>query len=153
MNGAYVSVNFSESTKEKIKSLMDSHQIPNPLSTDKLHITLLYSRVPLKSKYYVEDFFKPIHVHPHKPEIFKVNDKNVLVITIESEWLNLKHRILREQHGGSHDYPSYVPHITLSYDVPDDFNCDIIQESLSQFGPLEIVNEHISELNESWKWI
>jgi 2'-5' RNA ligase len=41
---------------------------------------------------------------------------NCLVIELGSDEMQSLHSTLKEEHGATHDYDSYKPHITLSYD-------------------------------------
>jgi len=42
-----------------------------------------------------------------------------LVLKVESDWLLKRHDYLMVVHDAIYDYPEYIPHITLSYDIGD----------------------------------
>lgn len=42
-----------------------------------------------------------------------------LILLLHSPWLVMRHNELRRVHDATHDYPEYIPHVTLSYNIGD----------------------------------
>jgi hypothetical protein len=96
---------------------METTGLPCPVAASSLHATLLYSRkvVRTKAKPEVEMRALPTGFH-----IFKhASDKtSALVILLDSPAMHHRHgEFLRL--GGEHDYPTFQPHLTLTYDIGD----------------------------------
>lgn len=111
----YAAFRFSEESKDYLMNLIKELNIPNPVSRDELHTTLLSSRKYLpnyKAKGETYGIAKADHL-----EIFKSNDLNVLVLILDSKFMEDRHNELMNLHNATYDFPEYKPHITLSYDV------------------------------------
>jgi hypothetical protein len=128
--------------------------IPNMLDKEKLHSTLLYSRKhcpnyePAEQVSYIG---KPLHF-----EVWKTQDPNgtgktrCLVLRFDCPELVERHNMLRKEHGATHDYPEYNPHITLSYDIgrSDEKLFPDVQKHL---GLIKMVQEYSEDLDLDWK--
>jgi ADP-ribose pyrophosphatase YjhB (NUDIX family) len=88
--------------------------VPNPVAAKDLHLTTVYSRTPV-----------PAYSPNGLPGMLLLADGfglehfgTALVLTVTAEWLmeNAEHA---KSLGATSDFPSYRPHITLSYDAPD----------------------------------
>lgn len=92
--------------------------VPNLVSAGKLHCTLLYSKKPC-----IMPDVRPERLFTAKADsldVFESQDgKRVLVAKLFTPALKKRHEELMNQTGGSYDYPAYIPHITLSYDIGD----------------------------------
>lgn len=126
--GTYAKAVPCEDSKNKIAELVNLLNINNSVSPRSLHTTVTYSRkvVPeLESMVLPE----PITATPIGFAVFKSNMYNCLVILLESMGLNLLHQQAMAL-GATYDYPTYHPHVTVSYDfqgeVPDDGILDVI---------------------------
>jgi hypothetical protein len=60
--------------------------------------------------------------------------------------MELRHKNLR-MIGATHDFNTYQPHITLSYDVGEDFDVNLLP---IYNGPLEFDVEYIEPLQLDW---
>lgn len=140
--GLYVAAKFSESTLDALEKLQRSLKIPNPVPRDKLHTTIVYSRV-----------FVPYKVASGSFEIADRGSLTIfetgqgaraLVLELESVYLTTRHNYAKAL-GATYDFPDYRPHITLSYDVGP----------LSFIGtydvPVILDREYSEELNLDWK--
>jgi 2'-5' RNA ligase len=112
----YVSVEPDEGARRLLSKLQGRHEIPNPYSTDKMHCTLIYSTEPCKMpqvesrKIYKAEF--------EKFDFFdQRNGKRCLVMKVKSPDLQARHTSLMKEMGASYDFPDYLPHITMSYDI------------------------------------
>lgn len=145
--GTYAGVRFSESTQDDLKKWMIMNQVPNPVPSDKLHTTLLYSRKRCPN-YVPRGPIAPAYTaQPGNFEIWPSQDgNNCLVLTFECPELVQRHKDLMQEHGATFDYPEYKTHVTLSYNVGD-----LTTEDLPAYeGLVEIVEEYGEELDLDW---
>lgn len=101
VQGTYVAVRPTDSTLALIRAWADQHRI---VLDDDLHVTVLYSR-------------KPVNVAPCSDEFVATGIGfdtfgDALVLKLNSDALHARHAQFIAQ-GGTHDYPSYSPHMTL----------------------------------------
>jgi hypothetical protein len=116
-----------------------------------LHVTVLYSRAlvdPIKmGRDWREDERGEIAVRPGGPRAIERLGENAVVLRFASPDLEYRHKDLIEA-GGSHDYPDYQPHVTLTYAVPAGVDLDAIKpfNGALRFGP-----EIFETLDLDWK--
>jgi len=150
--GTYAGVRFSDKTKDAVKKYMKDNKIPNPLRTEKMHSTLLYSR-----KYCPDyepagemeetligksDSFESWESQPDDDG----NTSNCLVLKYTCDGLKDRHESLMKEHGATFDFDDYTPHITFSYDVGD-----LDPKKLPKFEEdIEIVEEYGEDLDLDW---
>lgn len=121
------------------------------LSADDMHVTVLYSRSPVDpmkmGRDWSEDEKGQIVVRPGGPRAIEKLGENAVVLRFVAPDLEWRHKHMIEA-GGSHDWPEYQPHITISYEVPEGFNIDAIKpfNGALRFGP-----EEFSALDLDWK--
>lgn len=120
-NGTYAAVTFNGKTIDNIEKFIKDNNIPNPIDSNELHCTLLYSRKHLPDyKAYgtlsenMVGKFKEFELWPSGSE-----GKKCLVATFTCKALSERHEELMKEHGATYDYDEYKPHTTLSYDVGD----------------------------------
>jgi hypothetical protein len=109
---------------------MEVNKIPNPVKQEDLHTTVLFSRNILDKAHHINVSKAQLEgrewrFSPLKFDIFGT-DTAILVLRIDAPEIQFLHDQLINV-GGTHDFPTYDPHITLSYNVPK--NLDI-----SKFG-------------------
>lgn len=151
--GSYFGVKPTKETIAAMKEFMGDHRVPNPLDDDKLHATVVYSRAfcgaqPLgklnpkwKGKFRAFDLF---------PTSAKVNESekpnSCLVLKFDCPEIHDRHHFLRKHHGATHDFPTFDPHMTLSYDVGD-----FDHHNLPEYdGPHEFEEEYSEPLDLNW---
>lgn len=146
--GTYVGGRLSTETSNKLIELTGTLGIDNV--NDEIHTTILYSTKPCPK-------YKELGEVSYKSKfgaftIFS-GETNVLVIKLDSEDLINRHKELMKEHDASYDFPEYVPHVTLAYDVNDFKVSDISEEMYDEFSKLnyEIVFEYGEVLNTDWK--
>ena len=44
---------------------------------------------------------------------------------MDSPELEKAHKEIRDKYGATHDYPDYHPHVTISYDYPDELPTEV----------------------------
>lgn len=150
--GTYAGVRFSDATTQALVDYMHDANIPNMLDKDKLHTTLLYSRVhcpgyqPNASVKYIG---KPTGFEIWDTDSSDGGKTKCLVLKYSCPELEKRHKELRKQHGATHDYPSYNPHITLSYDIGNKRIGDF--PDITKFlDTITIVSEYSEDLDLDW---
>lgn len=121
------------------------------LPASDMHVTVLYSRAavdPMKmGRDWREDEQGRIIVRPGGPRVIEKLGENAIVLRFACPDLDWRHKDMIEA-GGSHDYPEYQPHVTISYETP----ADIDLEALKPFnGPLVFGPEIFEALDLDWK--
>lgn len=116
-----------------------------------MHVTILYSRTPVDpmkmGRSWAEDEKGHITVRPGGPRAIERLGENAIVLRFVAPDLEYRHREMVEA-GGSHDWPEYQPHVTISYSAPD--GVDV--ETLKAFnGELRFGPEEFSALDLDWK--
>jgi hypothetical protein len=150
--GTYAGVRFSKKTISDIKKFIKDNDISNPVKTEKLHTTLLYSRKHLPDYEPASEFEEFLIGKPTKFEKWPSqpdDDGNVamcLVLKFDCEDLVKRHEFLMKQHGGTYDFDEYKPHITFSYDVGN-LQCKNLPKFVEN---IEIVEEYGEDLNLDW---
>lgn len=149
--GVYVSCTYDESSLKKLGEWMDgkSDVIPMPVPMDQIHTTIVYSRKEFPCKVGEE-------ISIPNPQTFCPNgftllgnpadDQACLVMLLDADPLINIHELL-VQEGAEHDYDDYIPHVTLSYGVPWDFDHKSIDPPDFCLKPSKIKFE---ELNLNW---
>ena len=129
--GTYVSVKVVNYYR-----LLSFYQEQSTGINEDLHCTIAYSQN--------EFYHKPCKTFiTIKPEDFIGIEKfdGAIVLTFKSDELHKRHKKCLEE-GASYDYPSYIPHIAITYDVTD--NTDF---KLPDFNII-LGAEEVEELDE-----
>ena len=154
-NGTYGAVKYMTVCNVILAAWAEEVGIPNLVDPNKFHTTLIYSRKPIKN---VERFNLNKNELSTLMWIFQPSclalmdssaesrDHRVLVMKLDAPELVKFHEALIKD-GATHDFDDYVPHITLSYDVPQDFNLNIEMPPIS-FLPNEV---YFEPLDLNWK--
>lgn len=120
------------------------------LPADDMHVTVLYSRTPVDPMKMGEgwsgDENGHVRIKPGGPRaIERFGDAVVLLF---ASWeIESRHRSMVEA-GGSHDFESYQPHVTISFDVPENFDLETLKPYT---GALEFGPELFEPLDLDWK--
>ena len=143
--GSYAAVKFDPATTDALKAYQYDNNIPNPLSPDEFHSTVMFSK-----KYIPE--FKTMGDIPEwdgtftKFGIFPSDDENALVLKYECHELSERFDYIIKEYDATWDHPSFIPHITLSYNIGD---LDI--SKLPKYdGPIVIISEYNNDLDLGW---
>lgn len=141
--GTYAAVRFTEDTLDLIEDLQKVLNIFDPVPRDKIHSTICFSRVfvpyrPIEAKHFVG--------LTDKLTVFEHNGKRALVLLLDSGYLNERHNYAMAL-GATFDFPSYNPHITLSYDIGAS---EIPNINVSGI-PLTSLTEYVEDLDLEWK--
>jgi len=143
--GSYAAVKFNPETTEALKEYQYNNHIPNPLSPDEFHSTVMFSKKYIPT-------FKPLGQIPNwegtftKFDIFPSDEENALVLKYDSYELSERFDQIIKEYGATWDHKSFIPHITLSYNVDD---LDI--SKLPKYdGPIIIISEYNNDLDLGW---
>lgn len=121
------------------------------LRPEDMHVTILYSRAPVDpmkmGRDWREDEKAQIIVRPGGPRVLERFNEGAVVLRFASPDLEWRHRDLVEA-GGSHDWPEYHPHVTLTYAAPEGMDLDAVEPFRGKlvFGP-----EIFEGLDLDWK--
>lgn len=118
--GIYVSCNYTKETVNLLFEWSIKNNIRYPLDKRHYHTTLLYSRSHVEGAQEICDlisFNERIILYPIGFKLFDSSDSSdlaALVLEFEAPQLvNIHNQLIAN--GGTHDYPDYTPHLTLSY--------------------------------------
>lgn len=148
--GSYYGVRPTPETIAAMHEFLKTYDIPNPVSLDDAHCTIIYSKLPCSEP--------PLgDLDPHWQALFAqynvwpTNPKNGMSTKCLTAGLHSPDMHDRHQHllmcGAVHSFPEFKPHMTLSYDIGDAY--DISQ--LPPFsGPLVFHHEYHEPLNTDW---
>lgn len=115
-----------------------------------MHVTVLYSKQPVDpmkmGETWTDEEGGGLTVKPGGPRALERFDGGAVVLQFASWALQSRHeQMVRE--GASHDYPEYLPHVTLSYGAADiDLASIVPYPGELQFGP-----EIFAPIDEDWK--
>ena len=118
-NGTYAKLVLNQESQNKITAIATLINLENYARPNDLHATVIYSRYECSD---VENIpvALPIKANGVSFEIFTNADKtNCLVLLLDSLEMQDLHEKCKIEYGATHDYPSYKPHLTLSYDYPN----------------------------------
>jgi hypothetical protein len=119
--GSYVCGKFAQDTVDSIVAFQALHHIPNAVEAEELHTTIVYSKTTVHWRA-AHDIYH--EAAPIGFEVWKTqSEKNCLVLKIECPYLNIRFGVAMDR-GATYDFDEYKPHITLSYDVGDDFGVE-----------------------------
>lgn len=128
-----------------------SQGLSSTLPAGDMHVTVLYSRTavdPMKmGETWSSEEDGGLKVKPGGPRAVERLGENAVVLLFSSWALSSRHREMVEA-GGSHDWPEYQPHVTLSYEVPADFDLETIKPYA---GELRFGAELFEPLDLDWK--
>ena len=150
--GIYVSATIEELSSNNLFSFLSNQGVDESVKLTPVHdyhTTILYSRKNIPKEKWIN--IKAVHrCIPKKYNIFPYKDeKNCIVLELIAPTLVSIHKELIKA-GGTHDYSSYIPHITIAYDVPNSF--DLKQLKVPKFEIFtERIKSEILDLNWSPK--
>lgn len=104
-----------------------------------MHVTVAYSTKPVNWFGMGDDYGfyrEPLRVMPGGPRVVdQLGDKGAVVLHFWDGYLANRHRTMREA-GASWDFPTYLPHVTFTYD-PGDVDLSKVEPFTDEllFGP------------------
>ncbi|RYF11003.1 MAG: hypothetical protein EOO77_20345 [Oxalobacteraceae bacterium] len=118
--GVYVCAKYDKDTRERLADLVREHKIDNPIPSTEYHTTIVYSKSPVYWKA-EHDVGKTARATRWEVWPSHKSGKQVLVLHLESNYLTTRFDLAMSR-GASYDFPDYKPHISFSYDIPEDFD-------------------------------
>lgn len=151
-DGLYVSVLFHEDTVAALWEMAQAMHVPNPLSPDNYHSTLIYSPDASDPSFVPLGVLEePIVAVPSKFIVMRQQD-GLLCLALEYTCQRIfdRHLEIVEGYNVIHPYESYVLHVTLSY------NCGAAyaynhRNPLDYVDRLLIVEECAEPLVRDWE--
>jgi len=148
--GTFVGIHLAEETLDHIKEYMDKNKIQNALTSEKLHITLLYSKKPCPNYKAARDIY-PITAKSDRFDIWTSThiegNPNCLVLKIDCPEIKERNQTLMTEHEATSDFPDYKPHLTFSYDAGD-----IKVDDLPEFNnEIILIREYKEDLRAEYK--
>jgi len=113
-NGTIALLKLEEDSSNSIKIWCDNHSI-KCLNPEDLHCTVLYSRKVVPDL----DILNGMNIKFQAKIIEWEKFDKALVLKLDSSKINKLHNIMMNQ-GGTHDFPEFIAHITVSYDYNDE---------------------------------
>ena len=151
--GTYAFASLDAESRKVISEYIKDNDIPNPTKTDKLHCTLIYSRVEVPDMKAKGVYKTPMVCKPDGIEVWKTqpdkdgNTNNCLVLKLSCPEFVARHKELMDKHPeATYDYPEFKVHVTISYNVGKKKASDfpkIDQE-------LRLEKETVKELDSGW---
>jgi hypothetical protein len=122
-NGTYACLIPSVKSKEDLYAYCVNLGISKLEDPDEYHCTLIYSKSECPD-ISGEDFGNPCRAIPVG---FKVlgKEKKVLVLEVYCPNAVRLHNLFMEKYGATHDYPEYIPHITVAGEFDGEIPADI----------------------------
>jgi uncharacterized protein len=146
-NGTSAAVKYDEISCLIFHQWMKILKIPSPIDAKDLHTTIIYSRTPIpeSAQHSMDDEElkrKRWRFSPKSIELFSGTDEQALVMLLEApELVEIHNELIKA--GATHDFPEYNPHITLSYNVPVDYDYKSIILPPMHFFPSKIIFESL----------
>src|ERR1035437_9286225 len=129
LTGTYVSCSFMSDSRFDLATWCVENLIPVPLAPSKYHTTILYSRSHVNDvEKIVEKMDDSLRFKIKGFHLFDTEDQLLrsLVLELDAPELIVFHdRLIKA--GGTHDYPTFTPHLTVSYSVPIDMNLKVLK--------------------------
>ena len=149
--GTYAAVKFDQATKKAIHRYCAIADIPNMIHPDKLHSTLLFSDVDLPKYRPAEQYLLPLVAYPIGMAVWNTtNDAGeidkCLVVLLDCPPLVARHQALMLEHEATYSFPTYQPHVTLSYNVGE-LNIESLPFFDGYVPHIVITGEYKEELN------
>jgi 2'-5' RNA ligase len=129
--GTYAKLTLDRASMTRLSLFCKEHKIPT-ISPEDYHVTMAFSRVhvPELADYPIN---LPISVHVKGYKIFPTVNKpgkNSLVVVLDSKYLHQIFKTFTEEYGASYDYDEFIPHITVTYEWPE----ETVPETIPHFA-------------------
>jgi len=131
-DGTIAMLKLYKDDADKLHNWCNKHQI-QCIDKDKLHCTVLYSKQPVE------------HLVKYNNKLLNVNADiigwkklgNALTLELNCPRANKIHKYMIDQ-GGTHDFPNYIAHISVSYNWTKDELPDLIPTININFDKLKV---------------
>ncbi|QDH49223.1 RNA ligase [Pantoea phage Phynn] len=140
--GVYMCAKFDQSSNDEIKKLQKKLGVANPVVSDKLHSTIVYSRktVDLFPSEDLNEYARLVGL-----EVWNTKYGNSVIGILHSDYLTSRFSEVMSM-GATYDYEDYKPHVTLAYDAGDVVADDLLSRAQLPID-LRIISEHAESLD------
>lgn len=142
-SGVYMSGQFSEDSNKTLASIQKTLGIKDPIVSNKLHVTIVYSRKDIEL-YPESDLNEPANVVDI--DIWDTKYGKTLVAKLDSSYLTDRFQQAMDS-GATYDHDEYKPHVTLSYNSGLTESVAELRKRLQFPYKLTIVSEKSEALN------
>lgn len=150
--GTFIGVKLDVESIKKILDLISKLELEKPIPEEKIHITLVYS-----DKKTLDGFASKSFTENDKPVVTAVNfnvfansqapGSGCLVLEVDSEYLHSRNFEIVSKYDVEEKFPTYRPHITLSYD----YTGELPEHSvLKDLGEMFIETEYDQPINDNF---
>lgn len=144
-DGVYVCTLLDDQTKEELIQYITDYQIPNAVTKEQLHSTLIYSDSNVLDLKPICDYPNPLIGQSIGIEIWdgpsiESNTKKYLVLTFKCDGLLDRHQQILNEYNIQHKYSEFISHVTLSYDVSD-FDIALLPDIVTIIPSIKIIGE------------
>ena len=152
--GVYISLGVKSSSAERIVESLSALLGGDMLDKDDMHVTMMYDEEGEVPRGFIMRDGIMEYSGEYGVELFG-DEKNVLVLTLETpSEIDKRHNRL-SAYGLNHSYKDFRPHITLSYDFSTENKAsnilEIIKEAANQrIGKIQLSGERISRVVKNW---
>lgn len=147
MKSQFVGVRFSNKTLDDIEEFVKDNHIPNPLKRDEIHATVIHTKSPLSNFYPKGKIDPPWIGTAYDCRLWPMGHEDPptigVIIKFNSIDLLMRHMFLTTFCGAKSDFPHFLGHISISYDVGKDFTQNNIKTPFNK--PIEIASEYFEE--------
>lgn len=140
--GTYVAAKFTDSTLDELEGIQKQLKLLNPVARSDLHSTICYSRKYIK---FPVDTDNELISVSQSLRIFETSGGPALVLELDSEHLCKRHELAKLL-GATYDFPDYIPHITLSYNIGGQY----VDTSKTFSANIVKSHEYSEDLDTSW---
>lgn len=137
-SGTFVSLKLTADSSHLLATWMKENNVPDPVKIEDLHVTIIYDR---NSEFPWEPEKYRINLDPktYRLALFGTNN-NILVLSFKNKLLSDKHHKAKKEHNIQWDFDEYIPHITLTKDLPTNF--DLSELKIPTFS-IQLHNETV----------
>jgi len=151
--GTYLGVRFAKETMKAVKEAQEINHIKNAIPSSELHCTLIYDENKPSPKGFEAAgiYSAPILGTALNYDLWG-NDKKTLVLLFNSPRLMERHNFLVKTFGFDHGFSVYQPHVTLSYDVGEEFEQNDLHQLIipDTLKTIAIIREYQEPLNKEY---
>jgi hypothetical protein len=150
-SGTYICAVPSDEHAENITQFCIDYNIPNPVSQNSLHATLIYCDqinineqiTNVDTNYSGSDF---------ELDVWNDGKNDILVMKFNSIDLIQRHEQLRCQYEFTHGFDNYTPHVTLSYGLQEPIDIDFLNGAVNSYiDEISYTRESQSKLVRDYK--
>lgn len=136
---------------EELRAYARTLGIRKRVPAGEMHVTIAFSRKPVDWISVGEAFGNELVIPAGGPRVVEVLGDKAIVLLFASSELGWRHEEIK-QCGASWDYPTYQPHVTLTYDGPPDLVDELkAGKFLEPFrGEIRLGPEIFEELRDDW---